>query len=91
MKKIILPLVVFGAMSFIACGDDDENLLSCAEASAKAATLLNELPTVNPNDYADKCASYKQSLENWKTACGDPNGAIQTTIDELDCSSIPAN
>jgi len=93
MKKTILSLSlsISVAIGFISCGDDDKDPISCAEATASSTTLLTELQNVNPDDYASKCATYKQALVNQKASCGDSNGAIQTLIDELDCSSIPAN
>ncbi|TXK74891.1 hypothetical protein [Mesonia sp. K4-1] len=71
--------------------DDDPNLDNECEittiASAEAATNFSD---ANDDNYTNLCNDYKAALEAQIDACGDPNGNIQSIIDDLgDCSQDP--
>lgn len=57
-----------------------------AASSVVSATLIN-FNAVAPGDanYVDVCNAYKTALINKKATCGDVDGSIQTSIDNLTC------
>lgn len=48
---------------------------------------FNSTPTTDPN-YSSVCNDYKNALTNKISACGDPDGSLQTLVDSLgDCTT----
>ncbi len=71
------------------CGDDNQ-----PDECEVATTAANEAETAynNDNTNTDLCNTYKASLQDKITACGDADGSIQTIIDGLgDCSDNNQN
>ncbi|MDG5491431.1 hypothetical protein [Psychroserpens sp. SPM9] len=85
-----------------ACGDPDGTLEAAVNAlgdcsttvvndcdSATDAVDAAQLAFANASDeeYTNLCNAYKATLENQITQCGDDDGSIQSTIDDLgDCT-----
>ncbi|MFD2824756.1 hypothetical protein ACFS5M_13825 [Lacinutrix iliipiscaria] len=62
---------------------------TCAEATTNVANATAAYSTVSPTDsnFTEVCNEYLAALQDFLDLCGDTTGAIQATIDSLDCSS----
>jgi len=60
---------------------------SCSNATDVVADKLVDFNGASQGDanYVNVCNAYKTALIEQKTACGDPDNSIQTTIDGLSC------
>lgn len=63
-------------------------VLNCLTVTTNAATLATEFGALETTaeNYTEVCNNYKTALEAVIEACGDTNGTIQQTIDELNCT-----
>ena len=83
------------------CGDDDTGTLQtaldaldctvsselCPNAIALAEAAQTALENATDENYTQLCNAYATALEAQINACGDPDGELQTMIDDLgDCS-----
>lgn len=75
-------------------GEIPTNPITCADVElavdaallAYEATFSTGLEFINSDDFTAACNAYILTLEDKRTYCGDPDGAIQTLIDNLgDC------
>ncbi|MBR9757026.1 MAG: hypothetical protein GYB39_03005 [Algicola sp.] len=64
--------------------DNNPGVTACDEATTEANAAAAAY-NANSGD-TTLCNAYISALESKITACGDPNGTIQATIDGLDCS-----
>ena len=88
MKKLtIFVFAVVAGLAMLACSDDDNNNLSCDDATSatlEAAIAFNASTSAN---YSELCADYKAALETQIDVCGDADGDLQALIDDLgDCT-----
>ncbi|MBU2927823.1 DUF6252 family protein [Winogradskyella psychrotolerans] len=79
------------------CGDTDGSLqaiidglgdceISCEIAEANVVEANSQYVTATIGNYNEKCAQYLFYLQEQIEFCGDDDGSIQVTIDNLDCS-----
>jgi hypothetical protein len=60
-----------------------ENCDTATEALSVAQLIFENAPD---EDYTESCNAYKTALQNFITLCGDPDGSVQQTLDDLgDC------
>ncbi len=87
----------------VACGDADgsiQNILNglscmdpvCAaaiEATEAAFAIFDMTDIADEMAYTEACGNYSLALQEQIIACGDPDGSLQTIVDDLGDCSIP--
>ncbi|WP_179021716.1 DUF6252 family protein [Winogradskyella forsetii] len=71
----------------IAC--EDVEMLADEALVAYQATFSPNLEFINRTDYEAACSNYIAALNTQRSYCGDVDGVIQTTIDNLNACAFP--
>lgn len=97
IKLVYLSLLIF--VAFFSCENEpvedtllndnvgDNPAMTCEEATQVATGASLVLANATNETYATLCNDLAVALQAQINACGDTGGVLQTTLDNLDCSS----
>jgi hypothetical protein len=92
MKNLkFIPAVLFACVVMLSCNSDDNEPVSCEDASAAVIAAGTAYNNATAENFVELCNDYKDALENQISSCGDENGILQDMVDGLDCTEPTTN
>lgn len=93
LRKSIFLLCCFALLTAFQCEDEPlegdfvtDSEASCIDAVNNVSAALDAFIDSDDDNYTALCNAYRISLEGQISACGDPNGTLQSAIDSLECT-----
>ena len=83
----ILTSITLVILLSLSCSSGSNSTPSCDDLAATTAAAQQAFINSTASNHTQLCTAYKTALENQIAQCGDPDGSLQTTVNDLgDCT-----